>query len=96
MGRIQIEDFTDKQISRIFIADSIKMAEQTENILTEEGIDYAVSLEPFVAGILLSERNGIAFYVLSGQEAYCRELLAAKGLSAGLTVDEPGTEQRLE
>lgn len=89
MARIEIEDFWDKNISRIFIAASIKEAEFVDAILTQDGIDYAVSLEPFVQGILLSERNGIAFYVLSAQASYCRKLLESKGLSSGLTVDEP-------
>jgi hypothetical protein len=52
-----------------------------------DGIDYAVSLEPFVISIFGSERNGIAFYVLSGQEHYCRELLTSKGLASCLTVE---------
>ena len=88
MGRIEIEYFSDKSISRIFIADSIERAEVIEDILTENGIDYAVSLEQFLDGILLSERNGIAFYVLSGQESFCRKLLTTKGMSFGLTVEE--------
>jgi hypothetical protein len=89
MGRIELEEFTDKVISRIFIADSVKKAEITEDILTENNIDYAVALEPFVEILAIAERNGIAFYVLSGQADYCRKLLASKGLSSGLTVEEP-------
>ncbi len=88
MGRIEIEDFSDKNISRIFIAASIKEAEFVEDILTQDGIDYAVALEPFTQGIFVSERNGTAFYVLSGQASYCRKLLESKGLSSGLIVDE--------
>ena len=89
MGRIEIEEFTDKEIERIFIADSIKTAEKAEDILTENNIDYAVSLESYVEIAFTSERNGIAFYVLSGQASYSRNLLASKGLSSGLTVEEP-------
>ena len=89
MGRIELEEFSDKEISRIFIADSTKKAEMAEDILTENDIDYAVSLEPFVEIAFIAERNGIAFYVLSGQADYCRKLLASKGLSSGLTVEEP-------
>lgn len=87
MGRIQIEDFTDKGISRIFMAGSVNEAEVIEDLLTDNGIDYAVSLEPFLTVISLSERNGIAFYVLSGQEHYCRGLLASKGMASGLTIE---------
>ena len=89
MGRIDIEDFSDKDISRIFIAASIKEAESAEDTLTQNGIDYAISLEPFMQGILGSERDGIVFYVLSEQALYCRELLESKGLSSGIIVEEP-------
>jgi hypothetical protein len=89
MGRVQIEEFSDKAISRISIAGSIEEAERIEDILTEDGIDYAVSLEPFVTSIFGSERNGIAFYVLSGPEHYCRELLTSRGLASSLTTEHP-------
>ncbi len=89
MGRIDIENFSDKDVSRIFIAASIKEAESAEDILTQNGIEYAISLEPFMQGILGSERDGIAFYVLSEQAPYCRDLLESKGLSSGIIVEEP-------
>ena len=88
MGRIEIEEFTDKEISRIFIADLIKTTEKAEDILTKNNVDYAVSLEPFIEMLAIAECNGIAFYVLSGQADYCRKLLASKGLSSGLTIEE--------
>jgi hypothetical protein len=87
MGRIEIEHFSDKDISRIFIAASVKEAEAVEDILTQDGIDYALSLEPFAQGLFTSQRNGVAFYVLSAQAVYCRNLLESKGLSSGLTPE---------
>ena len=89
MGRLEIEYFSDKDISRIFIAGSIKETESAEDILTRNGIDYAISLEPYTRLFFGTEREGIAFYVLSGQASYCRKLLASKGLSQGLVVEEP-------
>ena len=89
MGRIDIEDFSDKDISRIFIASSIKEAESAEDILTQNGMDYAISLEPYTRLFFGTERKGIAFYVLSGQASYCRKLFELKGLSSGLTLEEP-------
>jgi len=47
MGQIEIEEFSEKSISRIFIASSIRKAEAVETILSEEGIDYAIALEPY-------------------------------------------------
>lgn len=91
MGRIEIDEFSDKKISRICIATSVEEAKQIEDRLTENSVDFAVSLEPYIGSILLSQRNGIAFYVLSGQEQYCRKLLANKGLSSG---DNKGSRVR--
>jgi len=88
MGRIEIEDFSSKDISRIFIAGSIKEAESVEDILNQNGIDYAISLEPYVRMFFGTERNGIAFYVLSGQKLFCRELLSSRGLVLGLTMED--------
>jgi hypothetical protein len=89
MARIEIENFSNKDISRIFIAGSIREAEAAEDILTQNGMDYALSLEPYTRMFFGTGREGIAFYVLSGQASYCRELLASKGLFRGLIVEEP-------
>jgi hypothetical protein len=89
MGRIEIENFSGKDISRIFIAASIKEAESAEGILTQNGIDYAISLESYTRMFFGTERKGIVFYVLSGQGSYCRRMFQLKGLSSGLTVEEP-------
>ncbi len=88
MSRIELEDFSDKDISRIFIAASVKEAELVEKILTQNGIDYAISLEPYTRLFFGTERNGLAFYVLSFQEQYCRELLSSRGLTLGLTPED--------
>jgi hypothetical protein len=89
MGRIEIENFSDKDVSRISIAASVKEAASAEDILIQNGIDYAISLEPYTRMFFGTEREGIAFYVLSGQASYCRKLLASKGLSQGLIIEEP-------
>ena len=91
MGQIEIENFSDKDVSRIFIAASIKEAEAAEDILTQNGIDYAISLEPYTRMFFGTEREGVAFYVLSGQATHCRNLLASRGLSQGLISEEPKT-----
>jgi len=89
MGRIEFEDFSDKDVSRIFIAGSIRETETVEEVLTQRGIDYVISLEPYTRLFFGTERKGIAFYVLSAQAPYCRKLLESKGLSQGLVVEEP-------
>jgi hypothetical protein len=47
MGRIEIEDFPDKNTSRIFIAASVREAKRVEDILSREGIEYAIEIEPY-------------------------------------------------
>jgi hypothetical protein len=85
MGRIEFEKFSDPEIIRIYIAKNIKEAEKIEKLLTDNHIDYAISLEPFLPPSLLqSERMGAAFYVQSAQEALCRQLITDEGLQSGL------------
>jgi hypothetical protein len=88
MGRIEFENFSDRTIIRIYIAKNIREAEKIENLLTDNDIDYAISLEPFLPPSLLqSERMGAAFYVQSGQESICRQLIEGEGMQAGLIYE---------
>lgn len=84
MARLALEDFSNKEIARIYIAQNIKEATQVEQILSENGIDYAIELETYWQVTLFSsEHVGAAFYVLSGQANLCRESLKSAGLSSG-------------
>jgi hypothetical protein len=90
MARVPIETFEDRDVEPVFIAGSVGEAERVEEVLTQQGIEFAVRIEPFIRYILAvfpSEHEGAAFYVLSGQSAYCRRALAAAGLSSGLIGD---------
>ena len=90
MARVDIESFLDKEISRIYIADRLPEAKQVESALTEQGIDYAVEIEPYykiVLGLFPSEYAGAAFYVLSEQAELARQALTVAGLKMGL-LDE--------
>lgn len=90
MPRVEIAEFTDKNISRIFIAGSIGEAERAEALLTEHAISYALQIEEFFnPGLFTSgAKKGVAFYVLSGQRDSCRRLLFANGLKTGLIDNE--------
>jgi hypothetical protein len=86
-----MEEFTGKEITRIYTAGRLKEATAVERALTEKGIDYTVDFEPFrtlLLGILPSEHVGIGFYVLSGQADFCRSILLDAGLRAG--IEEEG------
>ena len=89
MGRIEIEDFSDKDMSRIFIARNIRESERAETLLSENGISYAVQMEEFVGPGLftISAKNGVAFYVLSSQRDFCRDLFFRNDLKSGWIGD---------
>jgi hypothetical protein len=85
MARIPFEDFSEKEIARIYIAQNIKEATRIEEVLTQKGIEYAIELESYWQVTLFSsEHVGAAFYVPFGQVDCCRAMLEAAGLSAGL------------
>ncbi|HLY63295.1 MAG TPA: hypothetical protein VKV95_21330 [Terriglobia bacterium] len=91
MPKLDIEDFTDKELSRIYIADRLAEAKSVESTLTKHEIDFAVEVEPFrkiLLGIFPLEYPGAAFYVLSGQAPFARKALFAVGLRGGLQDDE--------
>jgi hypothetical protein len=83
VARIEAEDLDDPQ--RIYIAGSLRVALRVEEQLTTAGVDYAVQVEPYGRSLLFNRlRMGAAFYVASGQAAYCREQLVAAGLGGGV------------
>ena len=83
MARIEPEALPDPE--RIYIAGSLRVALRIEEWLTTAGVDYAVQVEPFARSLLFNRlRMGAAFYVPSGQAAYCRERLHAAGLGGGV------------
>ena len=86
MARIEAEELRDPEL--IFISGSLRMARRVEDWLTTAGVDYVVQVEPIGRSILFRTlRMGAAFYVTSGQAAYCRHELTAAGLGRGV-VDE--------
>lgn len=88
MTRRKLEDFSDKNISRIFIARNLAEAEKVENLLNENKIDFAVEIEAFLqSSWLQSQLQGAAFYVVSGQSHFCRQLIAEEGLKSGIVYD---------
>lgn len=84
-----MDEFSEKDVIRIFIASTIMEAEAVERLLTEEGIDYAIAPEPYerVGLISIAQFNGLAFCVLTGQKNFCQRLLSSKGYTSGLAID---------
>lgn len=85
MARIEAEELADPE--RIYIAGSLRVALDVEEWLTTAGVEYAVQVEPYGRSLLFNSlRMGAAFYVTSGQAAYCRERLTAAGFGRGVVV----------
>lgn len=88
MARVEPDALRDPE--DIYLADSLSAARDVEAVLTGHGVDYAVQVEALGRTTLFgSLRHGAAFYVSSGQAAYCRSLLADAGLTRGLIEDRP-------
>ena len=86
MARVPIEEFTEKEVARVYFAAKLAEAERVEFELEKNNIDYAVEVEPYRATAVfwVSEYKGAAFYVLAAQADFCRRILAEAGLTVGL------------
>lgn len=90
MGRVEPEALEHRDLERVFIAAKLTEAQRVEEVLTLEGVEYVVSVEPFVAGVFSTfrPRNGAVFYVASAQADYSRSKLITAGLGRGVVAEE--------
>ena len=91
MALVDPETFDDKDVAMVYVAARLSEGRQVEQVLSDNGIDYAVDIEPFqsrVLGILPIEYEGVGFYVLSSQAAFCRRVLRELGLVQGLVEED--------
>jgi DNA helicase HerA-like ATPase len=87
MALVDAATFDDTEVTLVYIAGRLKEGKWVEQILSDNGVDYAVDIEPFetmVLGILPVKYEGVGFYVAAHQADRCREVLAAAGLVQGL------------
>jgi hypothetical protein len=87
MARVAFDDFREKDIARIYLAAELIEARRVEEVLTANGIEYAVEVEPYMSLSVFSfssEYRGAAFYVLSGQANFCKRVLLEAGLASGI------------
>jgi hypothetical protein len=88
MARIPLPDFSDREISRVFLARNTEEAERVESLFNTDGIEYAIEAEPFTllpsSGI---ENLGLAFYVPQDRASRCYELCETNGLEAGIVEE---------
>jgi hypothetical protein len=87
MARIDPDELSEPE--RIFIAATLRLALRAEELLTINGVDYAVQVEEYARSFLFgTPRSAAVFYVATGQAAYCRAQLTSAGLGKGV-IDGP-------
>jgi hypothetical protein len=92
LARIDLDDFGEKEVSRIYLAGRLADAKRVEKVLSGHGINYAVEVEPYVTTFAIfsfGEYRGATFYVLSGQAEFCRRVLSEAGLKSGILDESP-------
>ena len=87
MPRVEPTALENHDLARVYIAGTLGEAKNIEDLLTGNGINYVVQVEPYRASILFGPRNGAAFYVTEEQATFCRAQLASAGFHRGL-LDE--------
>lgn len=68
----------------VFLAATLAEAKQVEDLLTGQGVNYAVHVEMYGRTLLGSPRHGAVFSVDAAQADYCRSYLTAAGLERGV------------
>lgn len=78
-------------MSLVYIAGNLPDAEAAERYLTERGMDYTLSLEPFTTtSVIGGVYVGLFVSVPTAQHQQCREILEANGLTDTISIDEQG------
>jgi hypothetical protein len=82
-------------VTRIYLAAELAEAKRVEQVLSANGIDYAVEVEPYVSLSFFSfssEYKGAALYVLSRQSNFCKRVLLEAALASELGIQEESVE----
>jgi hypothetical protein len=85
------DEFGEEEVDCIYIAARRSEAKRVEEILSSNGIDYVVDVEPFEAtilGLFRTQRDGLGFYVVAAQGDFGRRVLRDAGLLQGLVDGE--------
>ena len=93
MALVDPEAFDGQDVVMVYIAGRLKEGKRVEEVLTANGVDYAVDAERFesrILGILPVEYEGVGFYVAATQADFCRDLLRQAKLLQGLVEDNLG------
>lgn len=87
MAHVPMESFEEgTEIVRVYLAASVAEAQRIEDALAEAGVDFAVEVEEYASGGLLSgpARRGAGFWVREGDLEGAAAALERGGHVAGL------------
>jgi hypothetical protein len=95
MAKRTADQLSGTPLSLVYIADNTVDALKAERVLSEQGIDYTLSLEPFASAsvLLVGERTGLFVYVPAAQHRLCVDLLDRNGLKDTVDMDEATTKE---
>ncbi len=90
MARRTVEEFSGTALSLVYIAGNMVDAEKVERTLTEQGVEYALSLEPFASTSMMrpGDHTGLFVHVPTTQHRACRDMLVRNGLTDTVGLDE--------
>ena len=82
MARMLFEALSDQEPTLVYIAGNVTEAETAEQVLQQNGVDYALVLDAFVKSSLLGGKyTGLFVYVPKVDSADCRMWLESQGLT---------------
>lgn len=91
MARFRLEDFLNRNPSLIYIAGNLIDAEKVERILDEEGLDYAISIKPYIKTSLIGGiYQGLFIYVAQPENQKIRAILEGHGLLDTVHIQDVG------
>ena len=91
MPRRTVDELTGTPLNLVYIAGNVTEAEEAERCLTDAGVDYALSLEPFTTPfrrVLGWEYTGLFFYVPTPQHPFAQRLLEGRGLGDTVPLEQ--------
>jgi len=86
MARIQPDAAPAEELIRVFVAHTLAEARSAEDVLTQEGIDYVVTVEDLARTLFGSPRNVAVFEVAEAKATRCAEILTMAGFGAGVVT----------
>ena len=91
MARVEFDSFGKDEVARIYLAGRLSEAQGVEEVLTANGIDYYVEVEPYetyLLGIFPRRQSGVAFYVRASQAEQSKRILMDTRHRVGILDEE--------